>query len=1441
MRFSTSSKVILIAACALFLLSGHATAEWQNMTVEQETNSYCSSLIYDNAEQPYILCINNSQQLSYAYKSSNRWIFEIIDVGVVSSSVSSLGFDIDGDPYVSYRNSSTMDYYYAIRSAGIWHLTDVGHNNANIFQLSLDHNKQPHICYSFPGYNVGTGISYTKIEYALYSGTSWNNITIDTIGSAGGPRGLSMYLDEMDNPHILEGSAFDTGIGSGADLKYFYKSAGTWMTDSIWSTRGSGGGNGNPYPTGISLIADKNGTPCAVYLIQFGAWSQNPVLNYTYKEGAQWHTDRIDYTGEIPGNYRYLGNPEIFINSENTPIIGYTYWTSNNYGDPINSTGINLIFKRNGIWNNEVFEKRQDKTQFSELSLSGSQSGILGICYNELPNNLRGSVMYSWNSEIQGPNNPTITGISPSSGLNSGTVTITNLSGSGFANGATVSLEKTGETSIPATNIVVVSSNKITCTFDLTGAEPGLWEVDVQNPGSLTTGSSIFTVNAAASAPVASFTAIQTSGTLGFSFTDTSTNSPTSWAWDFQNDGTTDSTLQNPSFTYNSAGTYTVKLTVTNDEGNSTTTHDVIVGVQKIPVVLVHGWNGDPSAWTALERKLDDAGIPYWTFNYSAYNTDDPRPTATNLSKFIQLKRDETGYTGKIDIVCHSMGALVSRWYIEKLGGQEHVRQWIGIGPVNHGSNFADGLDLPNAKAFLEVCTDYLNAYNEWAELKGYPQSERTAQQLTAGVTQLRTNSETVTNLSNDVSSHNIKYHVLVGKNLKENPDFFLLWSTKKGGISLVQIIIYAFSDEHSPSHGTTAVKWTDERGNVISGWTNIDEGWTFWGDGIVANRQSFLKGATTDYFEGVDHIALPSDQNVIDTTIKYLQNPDQSGITSPPVPEAHFTVDSTSGNVPLTVNFQDNSLGTPTEWIWDFHDGTPESTVQNPSHTFTKSGVYPVALTVRNSAGSNTIYVDNNIEVKFDHISQASSLNGLISSQDGKDNTVSIDKTDSSVTGNTITVTPSTSSGFKTLTIETSNPPTEDGSKITGNIDKAIAETTPITGYLGGTKGTVESNVIIETDELSPTAQLTTTVSETPTTDQTQKFSLAATIFGQKITQVAYTLSVQKSGFSEGSIQEATIIMKISKSWVNLNGGPEAIKIFRIKDDGTTEVLPTTCTLANNIYTCTGISPGFSTFGLVALSPIDSDISSGESSDSGDSSSPSSVSQAQRSSLEQPSSTNEVNVGGNSAVSHVDATGTGISDLIVTGTVHSSPGTGVSPAPGTIYEYISLMPARYTTITGATITFTVPASWLKEHHVSPEDIVMYHYTGSDWVVLPTTLVTSSQGQVTFTATSTGFSMYAISAVAGSGTNQTVSASGAVSGNQGAADSTFTGVSSHATQAAPVQQTSTVPASQAAPDFPLATIALLGGVGCVVLLGIIWGVRRWWIHRQNPALFKEYK
>ena len=84
--------------------------------------------------------------------------------------------------------------------------------------------------------------------------------------------------------------------------------------------------------------------------------------------------------------------------------------------------------------------------------------------------------------------------------------------------------------------------------------------------------------------PVANFTTNVTFGTspLTVTFTDTSTNTPTSWLWDFGNPtsgSSNTSTLQNPSHTYTTAGTYTVKLTATNADGSNTVTKTSLITV----------------------------------------------------------------------------------------------------------------------------------------------------------------------------------------------------------------------------------------------------------------------------------------------------------------------------------------------------------------------------------------------------------------------------------------------------------------------------------------------------------------------------------------------------------------------------------------------------------------------------------------------------------------------------------------------------------------------------------------------------------------------------------------------------------------------------------------------------------------------------------------------
>ena len=81
--------------------------------------------------------------------------------------------------------------------------------------------------------------------------------------------------------------------------------------------------------------------------------------------------------------------------------------------------------------------------------------------------------------------------------------------------------------------------------------------------------------------PVPAFKADVTSGPapLTVNFSDQSANGPTTWAWDFNNDGTTDSSKANPSYTYSDPGTYSIHLTVSNAAGQASEVKTDLVSV----------------------------------------------------------------------------------------------------------------------------------------------------------------------------------------------------------------------------------------------------------------------------------------------------------------------------------------------------------------------------------------------------------------------------------------------------------------------------------------------------------------------------------------------------------------------------------------------------------------------------------------------------------------------------------------------------------------------------------------------------------------------------------------------------------------------------------------------------------------------------------------------
>ena len=141
---------------------------------------------------------------------------------------------------------------------------------------------------------------------------------------------------------------------------------------------------------------------------------------------------------------------------------------------------------------------------------------------------------------------------------------------------------------------------------------------------------------------------------------------------------------------------------------------------------------------------------------------------------------------------------------------------------------------------------------------------------------------------------------------------------------------------------------------------------WKF-GDGTA-----WMTGTTaTHYFTNAGSTALTrtvtatakNSVGSVSKTAKITVNP--SGGTSYTKPAAYFTCSTTSGTTATTFTFTPDCDNNPTSYVWNFADGTTQTTTaQVPvTHKFAKTGSFDVRLDVYNPAGTD--YDDHIVTVK--------------------------------------------------------------------------------------------------------------------------------------------------------------------------------------------------------------------------------------------------------------------------------------------------------------------------------------------------------------------------------------------------------------------------------------------------------------------------------------------
>ena len=521
--------------------------------------------------------------------------------------------------------------------------------------------------------------------------------------------------------------------------------------------------------------------------------------------------------------------------------------------------------------------------------------------------------------------------------------------------------------------------------------------------------------------PAADFTATPSTGTtpLIVQFTDTSTGTITGWNWDFNNDGIADSTLQNPTYTYNNEGTHTVSLTVTGPGGTDTITKNNYINVTANPLAN--------TPWPTFGRDLKGTGqSPYngtaisnlaWKYSTGGAISSDSSAT---------IGADGTIYIGSTDKKLYALNPDGTLKWTFTTGGSVYTPTIGSDGTIYIGStdknfyalnpdgtlkwNYTTAGSIQGAAKIGTDGTIYvagggLYALNPDGSLKwSYSAGSYTPVIGTDGTIYV-SGSGALNAINRDGTlkwSYNVNSvdgspaigsdgTIYVGSHtyglglFAINSDGTLKWRYgifgndyitgcspvigTDGTIYFGTIGGSTFSSNFFAINPDGSRKWEYTVG--LPGYYYIVASATIGADGTIyvgctdgklyaLNNNGTLKWTYTTGSAIRSSPSIGSDGTIYIGSIDgklYALN------IIPPV--ANFTADVVLDYAPLTVQFTDTSTENPTGWEWDFNnDGLIDSTSQNPTWTYTTHGTYTVKLTASNEKGSNSLIKTDYITV---------------------------------------------------------------------------------------------------------------------------------------------------------------------------------------------------------------------------------------------------------------------------------------------------------------------------------------------------------------------------------------------------------------------------------------------------------------------------------------------
>ena len=383
-------------------------------------------------------------------------------------------------------------------------------------------------------------------------------------------------------------------------------------------------------------------------------------------------------------------------------------------------------------------------------------------------------------------------------------------------------------------------------------------------------------------------------------FTDTSTQGPTTWAWDF-GDGSPVDNNQNPVHVFNPGGTYNVTLIVGNPAGCMDTTV-VPIDVYTVPIP---DFMADTvclfSITTFTDLSTDSAPLASWDWDFDDGNTS---------------------FTQNPTYIFQAAGQYDVELIVTNVNGcDSSITIPVYVSDIPVADFITDTVCLGNPTTFTDVSTGFPNQWN-WTFGDGFAS----------------TTGPTVQHTYANPGSYIASLLVTAGGVCQDQV------------FQVVEVIDNVTAGITAPDTLCFGNAFNFQDNSTITIGTITGYEWDF-GDGNTSTAQDPSHSYAAPGTYTVTHTVYASGGCSHTVTID---------VTSLDAPTALFLDLQACQNNPTT--FTDLSFignGNIVDWQWDFGDGTPVVNGQNPTHTYLIDSTYDVTLTVFSDFGcSNSVVI---------------------------------------------------------------------------------------------------------------------------------------------------------------------------------------------------------------------------------------------------------------------------------------------------------------------------------------------------------------------------------------------------------------------------------------------------------------------------------------------------